>query len=75
MIRHTTINLDLDLLDEAKATFGTSGTSETIRRALREAVDREKRRKFLELDFSSLTEEVLAEMRKPRTFGSSAGEA
>jgi Arc/MetJ family transcription regulator len=66
MRKHTTINLDQDLVQEARRVLGTSQTTETIHRALAEVVNREKRRRLLELDFPGLTAESLERLRRNR---------
>jgi Arc/MetJ family transcription regulator len=68
MIKHTTLNLDSELLEEAKRTLGTSRTTDTIHRALREVIDYHKRLRLLDYDFSELTPASLEEMRRPRVF-------
>jgi Arc/MetJ family transcription regulator len=68
MIKHTTLNLDSELLEEAKRVLGTSRTTDTIHRALREVINYHKRLRLLEYDFSDLTPETLDEMRSPRVF-------
>lgn len=64
-VRRTSLNLDFGLVDEAREALGTSGTTETIHAALREAVLRGQRRRLAEMDFSMLTPELIAELRKP----------
>lgn len=64
--RHTTLNLDDELLQEAQEILCTTGISETIHCALREIVNRERRRAVLEYDFRGLTPESLEEMREDR---------
>lgn len=68
MRRHTTINLDDELVADAAKTLGTRGTTETVHAALREVVARRQRRALVELDLADLTPESLADMRSPRTF-------
>jgi Arc/MetJ family transcription regulator len=55
MKRRTSLNLDLDLVAQARQALGTTGTTETVHRALADAVRRERlqrlaRRRFDELD-------------------------
>jgi hypothetical protein len=40
-VRRTSLNLDFDLVERAKKALGTSGTTETVHRALEEAWHRE----------------------------------
>ncbi len=42
MIKRTSINLDLELVAEARGIFGTKNTTDTVHTALREAVRRER---------------------------------
>ena len=68
MRRHTTLNLDDELLADAAQTLGTRGTTETVHAALREVVARQRRRMLVDLEFADLTAEALTRMRAPRTF-------
>jgi len=68
MRRHTTLNIDDDLVADAARTLGTRGTTETVHAALREVVARRRRRALVELDLADLTPQSLADMRSPRTF-------
>lgn len=66
MTRRTSINLDFDLVEEAKEVLDTRETTETIHRALAEVVrqarlQRLARRRF---DFGDAD---LQELRRPRT--------
>ncbi len=65
-MKRTSINLDLHLVDEAKAILGTSRTTETIHRALEEVIRRERLKSLASRDFPDLTWESLREMRRPR---------
>lgn len=67
-VKRTSLNLDMDLVGEAKRELGTKRTTDTVHEALREIVDRAKRRRLAEHDFPGLTPESLEEMRRPRTF-------
>ena len=60
MIKRTSLNLDLDLVAQAREALGSNGTTDTIHRALEEIVRREKLRRLTEYDFSDLTEEERA---------------
>ena len=42
VIKRTSINLDLELVAEARGIFGTKNTTDTVHTALREAVRRER---------------------------------
>lgn len=72
--RHTTLNLDIDLLAEAQRALDTRQATETIHRALREVVDREKRRQLLQMGQGDLTPQRLEEMRRNRSFGDAGTE-
>jgi len=65
--KRTSLILDLDLLDQAREQLGTKTTTETIHRALDEAMRLAARRSLAAWDFD-LTLEELEEMRRPRTF-------
>ncbi len=64
MKRPTTINLDMDLELEARRALGTNRMTDTIHRALAEAVARERRRWLADHDFLDLTPERLEELRR-----------
>jgi Arc/MetJ family transcription regulator len=67
--RHTTLNLDMELVQEAQRVLGTPRATEAIHRALQEIVDRDKRRRLLEMGVGDLTPQRLGEMRQNRSFG------
>ena len=58
-VRRTSLNLDFELVSEAREALGTKGTTETIHTALREIVLRERRRRLLEEDFSEFDNDEL----------------
>jgi hypothetical protein len=66
MRKHTTVDLDMDLLGEASVVLETKQINETIHAALREVVAAQRRRRLLELR-PDLTLEGLAEDRRGRT--------
>lgn len=66
--RHTTLNLDVDLIEEARHVLGTAQATETIHRALQEVIDRDKRSRLLDMGTGDLTPERLNEIRTNRTF-------
>ncbi len=66
MRRHTTIDLDTQLLEQAKEALGTRRTGETIHAALDEVVRARRRRRLLELDVD-LSPADLDRMRQWRT--------
>jgi hypothetical protein len=67
MVKRTSLNLELDLVREARAVLGTTGTTDTIHRALEDVVRRERLKALAEETFEDLTPEALAELRRWRT--------
>lgn len=63
MRKHTTLNVDSELLSEAQAVLGTTGTTDTIHRAL-EAVVREHWRWWLIENPVNLTSDELETLRR-----------
>lgn len=68
VVKRTSLNLDLDLVAEAREALGSNGTTDTIHRALEEVVRQQKLRWLAERDFSELTPEKLRELRATRTW-------
>jgi Arc/MetJ family transcription regulator len=60
------LNLELDLVAEARRILGTRGTTDTVHRALAEVVRREKLRALAEETFEDLTPEALDRLRQTR---------
>lgn len=60
--KHTSLYIDADLLADAERLLGTSGPTETVNTALREAADLVRRRNLLQTSFN-ITEEELRQMR------------
>ena len=60
------MNLELDLVAEARRILGTRGTTDTVHRALAEVVRREKLRALAEETFEDLTPEALDRLRQTR---------
>ena len=58
MVKRTSLNLDLDLVGQAREVLGSNGTTDTIHRALEEVVRREKLRRLAARDFSAYDEEA-----------------
>ncbi|MGH2951093.1 MAG: type II toxin-antitoxin system VapB family antitoxin [Solirubrobacterales bacterium] len=69
MTKRTSMNLDLDLVDQASGVLGTSRTTDTVHAAMRAVVAHARRERLAARDFASLTPESLAEMRRPRGAG------
>ncbi|MFM7693363.1 MAG: type II toxin-antitoxin system VapB family antitoxin [Actinomycetota bacterium] len=61
--KHTSLYIDAELLADAERLLGTSGPTETVNTALREAADLMRRRRFLASPMIDLTEEELQQMR------------
>ena len=66
MRKHTTLDLDQDLVREAAAALGTRRTTDTVHAALGEVVARRRRAMLARHDFPDLTPDALATMRAPR---------
>jgi hypothetical protein len=67
MVKRTSLNLELQLVHEARKVLGTSGTTDTIHRALEDVVRRERLRGLAGETFDDLSPETLAELRRTRT--------
>ena len=67
VIKRTSLNLDLELVAEAREVIGSNGTTDKVHRALEEVVRQEKLRRLAERDLSELTPEVLEGLRTTRT--------
>jgi len=68
VIKRTSLNLDLDLVGQAREVLGSNGTTDTVHLALEKVVRQEKLRWLAERDFSDLTPEALRELRATRTW-------
>ena len=66
MIKRTSLNLELDLVAEARAVLDTKGTTDTIHRALEDVVRRERLRRLAAEPFEDLTDEALQTLRATR---------
>jgi len=62
VIKRTSINLDFDLVAQARDVLGTNGTTETIHSALGEVVRAEHLRRLSEWTFEHLSEQELDEL-------------
>jgi Arc/MetJ family transcription regulator len=67
MIKHTTLNIDVELVSRAREVLGTKGTTDTVHRALEEVINRCRRERLVQADFSELIES-LDKLRAPRHF-------
>ena len=68
MVKRTSLNLDVDLVAQAREVLGSNGTTDTIHRALEDVVRRERLCRLAAEPFEDLTPEALAELRKPRSW-------
>jgi Arc/MetJ family transcription regulator len=66
MVKRTSLNLEFELVAQAREVLGTTGTTETIHRALEDVVRRERLRALTERTFEDLTPEALADLRRWR---------
>ena len=66
MIKRTSLNLDFDLLNEAKEILRTEETTETIHRALEDVVRQARLRRLVARSFE-LSDEELDALRTPPT--------
>jgi len=57
MVKRTSLNLQLDLVAEARAILNTKGTTDTIHRALEDVVRRERLRRLTEHRFELTPDE------------------
>jgi Arc/MetJ family transcription regulator len=64
--RRISIDLDLALVDEAKAVLGTKGATETIHQALREVVRRARLERLARRRFT-IPDGELVDLRRSRT--------
>ena len=67
MIKRTSLNLELDLVAEARAALGTKGTTDTIHGALEEVVRRKRLQRLADEPFADLTDEALQTLRATRS--------
>ena len=68
MRKHTTLDLDEDLLRDAAIALGTRRTTDTVHAALRDVVARRRRALLVDHEFTDLTPERLEAIRSTRTF-------
>lgn len=68
MVKRTSLNLELDLVAQARDVLDTHGTTDTIHRALEEVVRRERLRVLALEPFEDLTLESLEQLRAPRSW-------
>lgn len=63
-VKRTSLNLDFELVDEARAELGTNGTTETIHRALEEVVRRAALKRLSKLRFDHMPPDWLEKLRE-----------
>lgn len=61
--KHTSLYIDEELLADAERLLATSGPTETVNRALREAADVERRRRFLSDPLIRISDAELRQMK------------
>jgi len=66
MVRRTTINLDTELVAEAREVLKAKNTTDTVHDALRDVIRREDLRRLTEWELEGLTLEGIKEMRRSR---------
>ncbi len=64
MIRRTSINLDLDLVEEARTVLGTKTTTDTVHAALRDAVRKERLERLSKRRWDHMPEGWVDELRR-----------
>jgi Arc/MetJ family transcription regulator len=57
MVKRTSLNLNHDLVAQAREILGSNGTTDTVHRALEDVVRREKLKALAEWDFSGYDED------------------
>ena len=67
MVKRTTINLDSDLVTEAREVLKTGNTTDTVHGALREVVRRDRLQRLTEWELEDLTLKGIKEMQRSRT--------
>ena len=66
MIKRTSLNLDFDLVAQARTVLDTKTTTETVHRALEDVIRRDALQRLAEWDLGGMTLDDLEEMRRPR---------
>jgi hypothetical protein len=67
MIRRTSLNLNFDLVEQAREVLHTSGTTDTVHGALEDVIRRSALKRLAEWR-PDMTLEDLEKMRRPRTW-------
>ncbi len=63
-VRRTSLNLDFDLVEEARVALGTTGTTETVTRALEDVAHRAALKRLAEWRFDHLEPDWLEKLRE-----------
>jgi Arc/MetJ family transcription regulator len=63
-VKRTSLNLDFDLVEQAREALGTNGTTDTVHRALEEVVTRAAIESMLEWRFDHLPPDWLEKLRE-----------
>jgi Arc/MetJ family transcription regulator len=64
VIKRTSINLDLDLVADAREVLGTKSTTDTVHAALRESIRRERLKRLSERTWDHMPEGWVDELRR-----------
>jgi Arc/MetJ family transcription regulator len=68
VIKRTSVNLDFDLVTQAREILHTNGTTDTVYRALEDVIRRDALKRLAEWDLGGMTLEDLERMRQPTHF-------
>jgi Arc/MetJ family transcription regulator len=68
VIKRTSVNLDFDLVTQAREILHTNGTTDTVHRALEDVIRRDALKRLAEWDLGGMTLEDLERMRQPTHF-------
>jgi Arc/MetJ family transcription regulator len=68
VIKRTSVNLDFDLVTQAREILHTNGTTDTVHRALEDVIRRDALKCLAEWDLGGMTLEDLERMRQPTHF-------
>jgi Arc/MetJ family transcription regulator len=63
-VKRTSLNLDFDLVEEARRELGTNGTTDTVHRALEEVVRRAALKSLAQWRFDHLPPDWLEKLRE-----------
>ena len=63
-VKRTSLNLDFELVEQARAELGTNGTTDTVHRALEEVVRRAALKRLAQWRFDHMPDDWLDELRK-----------